>query len=348
MKGKRAALLSIAGVIVIGGAGFATAGLGGDGGKAPVAHSSLPPATATIQRTDLVETQAVGGTLSYGATSNASTAGGGTLTWLPSPGTVLTRGRSAFKIDNRPVPLLYGRLPIYRTLATGIEGPDVKQLERNLRALGYTGFTVDETFSSSTATAVKEWQEDLGVRETGKVEPGSVLVVPRAIRVAERKAAVGDKAGGPAFTYTGTTRVVTVDLDVKYQKLVKKGAQVTIELTEDETTKGVVTKVGKVAKEGSGENPASIEVTIAVSRPGALASYDKAPVDVGFTANKHSGVLVVPVGALVAQPGGGYGVQVVQGSAVRTVKVETGLFSEGQVEISGAGLAEGMKVGIPK
>jgi hypothetical protein len=165
--------------------------------------------------------------------------------------------------------------------------------------------------------------------------------------VAERKADVGDKAGRPVFTYTGTTRVVSVDLDVRYQKLAKKGAEVSIELTEDETTKGTITKMGKVAKEGEGEDPTTIEVTIAVRSQRALGSYDKAPVDVHLTANRKADVLAVPIGALIAQPGGGYGVQVVSGGTVRTVQVETGLFTEGRVEISGAGLSEGMKVGIP-
>ncbi|MBC6458903.1 peptidoglycan-binding protein [Actinomadura sp. HBU206391] len=348
MNGKRAALLSVAGVIAIGGAGLATAGLGG-GGEAPLAHSSLPPATAPIERTTLVETQTVGGTLGYGTTSTATSGGGGgVLTWLPGPGAVITRGRAAYRVDNEPVPLLYGSLPLYRTLSAGTEGPDVKQFERNLRALGYTGFTVDDTYSSATAAAVRRWQDDLGVDETGRVVPGSVLIAPRAIRVAERKANVGDRAGGPVFTHTGTTRVVSVDLDVTYQKLAKKGAEVSIELTEDETTKGKITKIGKVAKEGQGEeDPTTIEVTIAVRRQRALGTYDKAPVNVNLTANRKPDVLAVPIGALVAQPGGGYGVQVVSGGSVRTVRVETGLFTEGQVEISGSGLAEGQRVGVP-
>jgi hypothetical protein len=347
LNGKRAAFLSVAGVVVIGGAGLATAGLGGGGG-APVAHSSLPPATASIERTTLVETQTVGGTLGYGTTSTATSGGGGgVLTWLPGPGSVISRGRAAYRVDNKPVPLLFGALPLYRTLASGTEGPDVKQFERNLRALGYTGFTVDDTYSSATAAAVKRWQDDLGVDETGKVTPGSVLIAPRQIRVAERKANVGDRAGGPVFTYTGTTRVVSVNLDVTYQKLAKRGAEVSIELTESQTTKGTITKVGKVAKEGQGEEPTTIEVTIAVRNQRALGSYDKAPVDVHLTANRKADVLAVPIGALIAQPGGGYGVQVVSGGNVRTVRVETGLFTEGQVEISGPGLAEGMKVGVP-
>jgi peptidoglycan hydrolase-like protein with peptidoglycan-binding domain len=224
----------------------------------------------------------------------------------------------------------------------------VRQFEQNLQALGYTGFTVDETYSSGTAEAVKSWQDDLGIDETGRVAPGSVLIAPREIRVAERKANAGDRAGGPVLTYTGTTRVVSVDLDVRYQKLAKKGAEVSIELTEGETTKGTITKIGKVAKEGQGDNPTTIEVTIALRSQRAFGTYDKAPVDVHLAANRKADVLAVPIGALIAQPGGGYGVQVVSGANVRTVRVETGLFTEGQVEISGSGLSEGMKVGIPE
>ena len=346
MNGKRATLLSVVGVVVIGGAGLATAGIGG--GEKPAAHSSLPPATAPIERTTLVETQTVGGTLGYGTTSTAtSRGGGGTLTWLPGPGTVISRGRAAYRVDNKPVPLLYGSLPLYRSLATGTEGSDVRQFERNLRALGYTGFTVDDAYSSATAAAVKRWQDDLGVEETGRVTPGSVFIAPRQIRVAEQKAQVGDPAGRPVFTYTGTTRVVIVALDVQYQRLAKKGAEVSIESADGETTKGKITEVGKVATEGQGEDPATIEVTIAVGRQRSLSGYDKAPVDVHLTANRKENVLAVPIGALIAQPGGGYGVQVVSGGTVHTVRVETGLFTEGKVEISGAGLSEGMKVGIP-
>ncbi|TDD32335.1 efflux RND transporter periplasmic adaptor subunit [Actinomadura sp. KC06] len=348
MAGRRAAVLGAAGVVVAGGAGLATAGLGGGAGEPAAAHSSLPPATAAIERTTLVETQDVDGTLGYGGTRTAVGAGNGTLTWLAAAGSVISRGRPVYRVDDKPVPLLYGRLPLYRTLSTGTEGDDVQQFEKNLRALGYTGFTVDETYGAATAAAVKRWQDDLGVAVTGRVEPGSAVIAPGRIRVAERKANVGDRIGGAVLTYTGTTRVVSVDLDVRYQRLARKGAEVEIELPSGDTTQGRITSVGKVAKEGGEEQPTTIEVTIAVGGQKALGSYDKAPVEVRLTANRHGGVLAVPVGALLARGDGGYAVQVVQDGRVRTVPVETGVFSEGRVEVSGAGLAEGMKVGIPK
>lgn len=346
MPRTRTLVLGAAGVVVVGGAGLATAGLGG-GGDPAAARGSLPPATAPIERTTLVETQDVDGTLGYGGTRTVTAAGRGTLTWLAAPGAVLSRGRPVYRVDDKPVPLLYGRLPLYRTLSDGTKGDDVEQLERNLRALGYTGFTVDETYGAGTAAAVKRWQDDLGLPETGRVQPGAAVVASGRIRVAERKANVGDRTGGPVLTYTGTTRVVTVDLDVRYQRLVKKGAGVRVELPSDGTVKGEVTEVGKVAAKAKEDQPATVGIEISVGSQKSLGSYDKAPVTVSFTANRHRGVLAVPIGALLAQGDGGYAVQVVENGRVRTVPVETGVFTDGRVEISGSGLAEGMKVGVP-
>ncbi|MFB4311500.1 efflux RND transporter periplasmic adaptor subunit [Actinomadura sp. GTD37] len=346
MARTRTIVLGAAGAVVVGGAGLATAGLGG-GGDPAAAHSTLPPATAAIERTALVETQDVDGTLGYGRTHTVAGAGRGTVTWLAGPGAVVSRGRPVYRVDDRPVPLLYGRLPLYRTLSAGKEGADVEQLERNLRALGYTGFTVDETYGAATAAAVKRWQDDLGVEETGRIEPGAAVVASGRIRVAERKAHVGDRIGGAVLTCTGTTRVVTVDLDVQYQRLVRKGAGVEVELPSGDTVKGRVASVGKVAEEGREGEPATVEVEISVTPRKSLGSYDKAPVTVSLTANRHSDVLAVPIGALLAQGDGGYAVQVVENGRVRTVPVETGVFTEGKVEISGSGLSEGMKVGVP-
>ncbi|MFC5748577.1 peptidoglycan-binding protein [Actinomadura rugatobispora] len=347
MRRSRAAALSAAGVVVVAGAGLATTGLGGGGRPAP-ARGALPPDTTAVERTTLVETQQADGTLGYGSERTAAGSGGGTVTWLPRPGDRITRGRTAYRVDNRPVPLLYGSLPLYRTLSEGREGPDVKQLERNLRALGYTGFTVDGSFESGTTAAVKRWQDDLGVPETGTVAPGSVLIASGEIRVAQRRATVGDRLGGAVFTYTGTARKVSVDLDVQYQRLARKGTEVEIELPEGDTVKGTITAVGKVAKQGRGEDPTTVAVTVAVEGQGSLGSYDKAPVTVRITADRHAGVLAVPIAALTARPGGGYAVQVVEGGRVRTVPVETGVFTGGKVEVSGSGLAEGMRVGVPK
>ncbi|WP_344277287.1 peptidoglycan-binding protein [Actinomadura napierensis] len=346
MSRRRTAVLGAAGVVVVGGAVLAAAGRGGGDGPS-AAHSTLPPATAAVERTTLVETQKVDGTLGYGTSRTMSATGRGTLTWLAGEGAVVTRGQPVYRVDNKPVPLLYGKLPLYRTLSDGTKGADVLQFEKNLAALGYTGFTVDKTFSSATAAAVKQWQDDLGVDETGTIAPGAAVVASGRIRVADHKAQVGDKLGGPVLTYTGTDRVVGVELDVQYQRLVKKGAQVEVVLPDDSTTKGTITSVGKVATQGQGDNPSTVHLTVALHSRHSLGSYDKAPVSVNLIAGRRPNVLAVPIAALLAQGDGGYGVQVVQNGTVRTVAVETGVFTDGKVEVSGSGLSEGMKVGVP-
>jgi peptidoglycan hydrolase-like protein with peptidoglycan-binding domain len=231
----------------------------------------------------------------------------------------------------------------------------VAQFERNLRALGYDGFTVDDEYTSGTADAVRQWQEDLGLPETGTVEPGRVVYAAGQVRIDSREAAVGDAAqpGKGVLVITGTTRLVTVKLDVDDQRLARRGATVQVTLPDGAVVRGKITKTETVVENSTGAGGEStpetkIEVTVAVSDPKALAGYDQASVDVDFTASERRNVLTVPVAALLALAEGGYGVEVVEGAASRIVAVKTGLFASGRVEVSGAGLAEGMTVGIPK
>jgi peptidoglycan hydrolase-like protein with peptidoglycan-binding domain len=348
--------LAVAGaVVVVGAAAAAAYGFGGDPGTVPVS-TRQPPATTQVTRATLTQTERVSGTLGYGTATTvaARAAGAGTITWLPAVGAVVTRGQPMYKVDERPVVLLYGATPLYRPLTVDVEGADVTLLEENLRALGYTGFTVDDEFTSSTATAVKAWQEKLGLDETGVVTTGQVVVAAGALRVASLAAAAGGSAGGPVLAYTGTTRVVTVALDVAKQHLVRKGLSATVTLPDGKTVPGTVASVGTVAStstSGSGNQQSStttIEVVVTVTDQAALGTLDAAPVDLTLVAAERRDVLTVPVAALVALAEGGYGVQVVEGSTTRYVAVETGMFANGRVEVSGGGLAPGVLVGIPK
>ena len=337
----------VVGVLAVAGAAVvATVGFGGADAGTPQ-RSTLPPATAQVSKQTLVDQQTVSGTLGYGRETPVANRLAGTITALTDTDATVKRGEPLFRVDNTPVVLLYGTLPPYRPLAPGTEGADVRQFERELRSLGYTGFTVDEEYTSSTATAVKKWQKKLGLPETGVVELGRVLYAPGRVRVATQKVAAGDPAqpGQPVLTTTGTARVVTVKLDVRDQRLAKKGATVAVDLPDGKRIDGTITKVATII-DTSGENPATkIEVTIALA--GAVGGFTDAAVDVNFTAAERKDVLTVPVAALLALAEGGYGVQVVDGQTTRIVAVQTGLFSGGQVEVSGAGLTAGMTVGMP-
>ncbi len=366
-------LIAAAAVVVLGGAAAGLALAWGSAAKEPAANPALPSATAKVTRTTLVETKKVSGTLGYGDSVPVNAAQTGTLTWIASVGSTVKRGEPLFKLDERPVVALYGSLPLYRTLRAGVEGTDTKQFEENLSKLGYTGFTVDDTYTVATAQAVRGWQADLGLPETGAVEPGQVVVTPGAVRVAEHTARVGDMIGGDTgggasvLSYTGTTRLVTVELEVADQPLAAKSRKVTVTVPGEGPVKGTIAQVGTVATapEQTGNAPgvqasnapggsnttaadASIPVTVTIADQKKLGPLDGAPVDVDFVSQERKDVLAVPVAALLALPRGGYGVQIVQGGATRIVAVTTGMFAAGRVEISGDGIAEGVTVGVPK
>src|SRR5215468_10311428 len=61
----------------------------------------------------------------------------GIVTSVPVPGSTVRQGGVLYGVALEPVWLLYGDLPAYRDFAPGMrDGPDVRQLERALVALG--------------------------------------------------------------------------------------------------------------------------------------------------------------------------------------------------------------------
>jgi peptidoglycan hydrolase-like protein with peptidoglycan-binding domain len=354
---------------------------GGNGGAPGRTGVTGGASTATLSRSTLVSRELVDGTLGYaggrtvinrlgGSDAGASTpdqADGGsaasgslTVTALPRPGSVVSRGGALYRLDSKPVVLMYGSTPAYRDLEQGVEdGRDIRQLEANLSALGFDPGIIDETFTSSTAGAVSDWQESQGLEETGRVELGRVAFLPGPRRVGERKVAVGSLigAGAEVLVTSSTRRVVTVELDASLQNIARKGDRVEITLPAGRTVAGRISDAGRVAREqesdsgaaaaGAAEEEAElvIDVTIELRSKRGLGRFDEAPVSVGLAQESRRGVLAAPVDALLARRGGGYGVELA-GSG-RIVPVETGMFADGLVEISGRGIGPGTRVVVP-
>jgi peptidoglycan hydrolase-like protein with peptidoglycan-binding domain len=325
--------------------------------------------------------QAAGGSGSSGGGGSAGAGGGGQtqdgiVTRVPAVGAVLGRGQALFEVDGHPVPLWYGTRPAWRAFQLGMtDGADVRQLEANLVALGFDpdrAITVDGHYSGATAAAVKRWQRATGRARTGAVALGQVVFLPGPIRVATVTATAGAPvpAGTAILTASPTRPLVTVALDAAMQQLVRRGDRVEVVLPDGKTTQGTVATVSRVATQpstgsgqngqsegqsgngsgsGSGSGQATVQVTIRLAAPRAAANLDQAPVQVAITTQAHKGVLAVPISALLAQPGGGYAVRVLDGGSRRLVAVRTGLFDEtaGLVEVQGAGLAEGTTVEVP-
>jgi hypothetical protein len=278
------------------------------------------------------------------------------VTWLPDPGDTIKRGEPVYEVNAEPVTLMYGSLPFYRPLQAGDQGIDVTQLEENLAELGYDGFTADDEYTSATAEVVARWQEDVGLAETGTFDPARAVVASGAIRVAEQLAPQGGAATGQVLSYTGTDQQISVEMEVADQRLVSEDLPVTVTLPDGSTVNGTVTEIGTVAtSSGDGESggqpegdtTTTIEVTVTLDDPEALGDWEAGPVDVSLEVDRREEVLAVPVGALVALAEGGYGVQLVDGDTTSYLPVDTGLFANGLVEITGDGITEGTIVGVP-
>jgi peptidoglycan hydrolase-like protein with peptidoglycan-binding domain len=347
-----------AGVLVVV-AGGTVAAVAGDGGGRGSGNAAAAPSTATaaIIRGDVVDTESVDGKLTYSDSRAITIAKSGTVTWVPAEGATMIRGKPLLKVDTKPVVLMYGSLPLYRPLYDGVgDGTDVRQLERNLKALGYgDAMTVDRHFTTATAHAVEDWQDDMGLPETGRIDASQVVFQPGAVRVTDVKAGKGQRAGGgPALTVSDTKSIVHVDLDAGKQQLADKGAAVTVELPNGKRVGGHITDVGTVARKSqssqssdSGDDTSTIDVDITLDQKDT-GRLDDAPVTVDLESARAKNVLSVPIEALLALREGGFGVEVVEGDTSHIVPVRIGTFGGGRVEITGAGLGEGMKVGVAR
>jgi Putative peptidoglycan binding domain/HlyD family secretion protein len=365
----------------------ATAVTGGvlalSGGKPVTAAAQpLPVGTTRVQKRTLSATISQGGILTYRARPDSSlysviNQARGTYTMLPAVGQVISQGHVLYRVNNRPVVLLHGSTPAYRTLSAGASGPDVTELNADLVALGYASraqlHPSAAFFGSATTTAVEKLQVALGMPRTGTLSLGEAVFEPVAVRVTSVPVQPGGTAqpGETLIQGTSTTRQIKVALDASQQTSMAVGNKVNITLPNNQTTSGVVSSVATVAScppssgsGGSGSSSVSagadtcasgstptITVDVTPSDPRATGKWDQAPVQVGITTGSVPDALVVPVTALLAQSGGGYSVEVAGAGTNKRhlVPVSLGLFddADGLVQVTGPGLAAGQEVVAP-
>ncbi len=316
-----------------------------------------PVATATVDRGTISATESWGGMLEYGAPDTVKSGADGTITRLVGQGETIERGDELYRVNERPVTLLYGAVPMYRDLAPGDSGVDVRQLERNLVKLGYDGFTVDSAYTASTAEAVRAWQADSGAGRTGTVARRDVVFVPAGGRVDALQVSAGDvlKPGAPVLDIASTDQIVSLEADLDDRGRFDIDAKVTVVLPGGDEVPGTVSamRVVRIASadssEGLGDGTTDSEsiVQVEVALDEAPDELVGTPVEVVVAIEERADVLLVPVNALLALAEGGYGLEVVRDDGTtKVVRVDTGLFADGKVEVRGAGIAEGTVVGV--
>jgi peptidoglycan hydrolase-like protein with peptidoglycan-binding domain len=333
--------------------------------KAP----SVAVTSAAVSRGDIVARVQVSGVLGFDGTySITSQLPSGVVTTVACTGSVLGRGSRLFTVGPTAAVLLYGARPAYRSFTAGMtDGGDVKELERNLAALGMDpggAMTVDRHFSAATAAVIRRWQRARGVpaaARTGELPLGEVVFLPGRIRVSQVVTGSGSSAapGARMLAATSTDQIVRVSLTTDRRSQVHEGDPVEVTLTgASGGLQGRVSQIGTIATappaptDGSqaGAEQATVPMTIKLIKPGrALAGLDLAPVQVAITSSRRRGVLTVPITALLARPGGGYQIAVTDGGTRKLVEVRPGLYDDdaSTVEVTGDGVREGSRVEVP-
>jgi len=307
------------------------------GGQTASAAPAPPRvATATVVRTNLVTTALTGGTLGYALARPVLNLVTGIYTWLPRPGALVRAGGVLYRVDDSPVTLMAGAVPAWRPFGIGMtDGPDVRQLQAGLIA----GHFADGLFTAptghydlATADAVERWQAARGLTVTGWIPLGQVVFLPTAVLVGAMNVAAGEAAatGQRPYQVTTSQRTVTVPVNPTLPPAFA-GEHVSIILPSQATVPGTISAAG------------SAQLT--VTPRGATGTGTNVQVQVSLAVQSARDVLAVPVSALLALAGGGYGLEVVGPSGVhRLVGVTAGLFASGQVQVSGAGIAAGTRV----
>ena len=321
----------------------------GDDQPTSAANDSVPLGAAAVERRDLVAREDVDGTLGFTDTTKAAAPAAGTITRLRDEGDTVTRGRSLMSIDAKATAwVLYGTIPMYRDLGPGVsDGRDVRQLERNLKALGYDPGTVDDDWTSATTDAVVDFQDDRDLTESGTIARSQFVVSDGPARVGKHDAEVGDpaRAGAPVTGLTSTTPVITSKLDAGLAAEVHSGDAVRVTLTDGSEVGGKVTGVGTVATAGENGASPTVELRVALNR-GRRGRLDGAPVSVSLETGRTKDALAVPVTALVATAPGRYAVELA--GTHRLVGVTLGAFADDWVQVTGSGLAAGARVVVPR
>ena len=334
------------------------------GGQATAAAQEPSVNTAMVERGSLSDIVSQSGILTYRARSDGSpyalfNQARGTYTELPNAGYEVHCGEVLYRVDDKPVLLLCGGTPAYRSLAEGNRGLDVTELNANLVHLGYaTRAQLDPTshiFGSETASALKKLQSKLGEDQTGMLDLGRAVFLAKSVRIATVSGELGGTAqpGTRVAQATSNTLEVQVALDPSQPGAVKTGDRVQITLPDNTSVAGKVDRLGRVAQVPAGPNTgagaATIPAYISLDNPERARGLDQAPVQVEITTKGVENALNVPVTAIVGNSGGGFAVEVIRSDGRRDmVAVKLGLFDSagGRVQVAGD-LRVGDRVVVP-
>lgn len=141
---------------------------------------TLELTTISIQKGDLAKKEEYNGTLRQTDKKILNSPTNGVVTFLPKEGSVVNFGEVLFIIDNKPVILLQGNTPFYRTLDLNSDpGVDILQVEEALVYLGYADstFVPDEVFDEQTSKMLNTLYIDYGIDTKSEITPTEQVLI---------------------------------------------------------------------------------------------------------------------------------------------------------------------------
>ena len=143
-------------------------------------NKTLELTTVAIKQGDLEKREEYNGTLRQTDSKVLNSPMSGVVTYLPKEGTIINFGEVLFAIDNKPVILVEGSVPFYRTLDLNSDsGPDILQIEKALVFLGYASedFVPDETFDEVTSSMLNNLYIDYKIETKSEVTAAEQVAI---------------------------------------------------------------------------------------------------------------------------------------------------------------------------
>ena len=133
---------------------------------------------------------------------------------VPAVGTALDAASVALEVTGRPLVVLPGELPVYRTLRPGSAGPDVVQLKQALWALGIaTGSPDRDVYDAEVAAGVAALYARVGYPAPAPEEGAAEAVTGAEREVAAARAGATTARAAAAAAKAGPSKAARMEQD---------------------------------------------------------------------------------------------------------------------------------------
>lgn len=214
------------------------------------------PTLVDVRRGDLSTTHEFAASVDFGEPRTLHTEASGTITSDRSAGQVVGHGEELARIDEQPIFLGAGAMPLYRELfkvdthqkdENGdrlelMSGADVSQLQTFLVAQGFDAkgrLEIDGAFGGITEGAVEAWQKSVGHSPTGRVDTTQLVFSPQPVRFSVALQS-GDRFEG--LQVANSEAQVLVDTSNRDRGALRVGESVRVELVDGVSFDGLILK----------------------------------------------------------------------------------------------------------